>query len=400
MFEIGIVGKPNTGKTTFFNAATLANAPVASYPFTTTDANVGIAYARSPCPCREFDVRCNPQNSVCMNGIRFVPIRMIDVAGLVEGAHAGRGLGNRFLDNLRMAAALIHIVDAAGSTDGEGRPCPPGTHDPLSDTEFLEREVAFWMHGLLAKDWNRLARRARYEGLDLVKLIAERFSGLGVREQHVATAIKSAAVDRDDPTRWSGDDLFRFIRELREVSKPMMIAANKADVPQARRNIDRLRERGYPAIPTCSEAELVLRRASERGLIEYLPGDSDFRVLDPEALTEQQRSALELIREVLKQWGSTGVQQVIDKAIFEVLNMIVVYPVEDENKLMDKKGNVLPDALLVPRGTTAQELAYKIHTELGETFISAINVRTGRRVGEDYVLKHNDIIKVIAAKGR
>jgi len=400
MLELGLVGKPNTGKTTFFNAATLANAPVASYPFTTIDANVGVTYVRSPCPCRELKVTCNPQNSKCVDGVRYVPIRMIDVAGLVEGAHMGRGLGNRFLDNLRMAAALVHIIDAAGATDAEGKPCPPGTHDPVQDIDFLEVEIAAWLRGLLIKDWPKFARRAKYEELDLVKEIAGRFSGLGIKESHVALAFREAGVDRSDPERWSDDDLLRFVAEVRKASKPIMIAANKADVPAAEPNIERLRQRGYLVVPTCSEAELILRRADEKGLMRYEPGSGNFEILKPESLNEQQRKALKMIQALLKKWGSTGVQQVVDKVVYELLNLIVVYPVDDEHKLTDKKGNVLPDAYLVPKGTTAREFAYVIHTDLGESFIYAIDVRTKRRLGEDYELEGGDVIRIVAAKGR
>ncbi len=400
MLELGLVGKPNTGKTTFFNAATLANAPVAGYPFTTIDANVGVTYVRSPCPCRELKVTCNPQNSKCVDGVRYVPVRMIDVAGLVEGAHMGRGLGNRFLDNLRMAAALVHIIDAAGSTDAEGKPCPPGTHDPVQDIDFLEVEIAAWLRGLLVKDWPKFARRAKYEELDLVKEIAGRLSGLGIKESHVVQAFREAEVDWSNPEKWSDDDLLRFVAELRKASKPIMIAANKADVPAAEPNLERLRQRGYLVIPTCSEAELILRRAGEKGLVRYELGSGTFEILKPEPLNEQQRKALGMIQTLLKKWGSTGVQQVVDKVIYELLNLIVVYPVDDEHKLTDKKGNVLPDAYLVPKGTTAREFAYIIHTDLGETFIHAIDARTKRRLGEDYALKGGDVIRIVAAKGR
>jgi len=400
MLELGLVGKPNTGKTTFFNAATLAEAPVANYPFTTIDANVGVTSVRSRCPCSDFELKCNPQNSRCIDGIRYVPVRIIDVAGLVEGAHIGRGLGNKFLDNLRMAAALIHVIDAAGATDAEGKPCSPGTHDPMEDTGFLEVEIALWLRGLLAKDWPKFARRAKFEELDLAKLIAERLSGLGIKEKDVAIAIKQAGIDRSNPDKWSDDDLLRFVSELRRVSKPIMLAANKADLPEAEKNVDRLRQSGYLVVPTCSDAELLLRRASGKGLISYEPGSDDFKVLKPEAISGPQLRALELTSKLLKKWGSTGVQQVIEKAIYELLELIVVYPVEDENKLTDKKGNVLPDAFLVTKGTTAREFAYVIHSDLGETFIHAIDARTKRRLGEEYVLKDRDVIRIVAAKGR
>jgi ribosome-binding ATPase YchF (GTP1/OBG family) len=400
MLELGLVGKPNTGKTTFFNAATLAEASVANYPFTTIDANVGVTSVRSRCPCSDFELKCNPQNSRCIDGVRYVPVRMIDVAGLVEGAHIGRGLGNKFLDNLRMAAALIHVIDAAGATDAEGKPCPPGTHDPMEDTGFLEVEIALWLRGLLVKDWPKFARRAKFEELDLAKLIAERLSGLSIKENDVVLAIKQASVDRSNPDKWSDDDLLRFVSELRRVSKPIMLAANKADLPEAEKNVDRLRKSGYLVVPTCSDAELLLRRASGKGLINYEPGSDDFKVLKPEAISEPQLRALELTSKLLKKWGSTGVQQVIEKAIYELLQLIVVYPVEDETKLTDKKGNVLPDAFLVTKGTTAREFAYIIHSDLGETFIHAIDARTKRRLGEEYVLKDRDVIRIVAAKGR
>jgi len=400
MLELGLVGKPNTGKSTFFNAATLANVPVAGYPFTTIDANVGVTYVRSKCPCRDFGVKCNPMNSRCVDGTRYVPVRMIDVAGLVEGAYMGRGLGNKFLDNLRMAAALIHVVDASGSTDPEGRPCPPGTHDPLSDVKFLENEIDRWLLGIIAKGWGKFIRQTKLEGKNLEASIAERLSGLGIKRHHVSSAMRTSKVDRDNPDKWAEEDLQHFASELRRISKPIMIAANKADVPQARRNVERLRATGRLTIPTSSEAELVLRRAAEKNLIEYSPGNGDFKILKPDAMDERQLRALESIRKVLREWGSTGVQQVIDRAVYDLLDMIVVYPVDDEDKLTDKKGNVLPDAFLVPSGTTAKEFAYLIHTELGESFIYAIDARTKRRVGEDYILKNGDVIRVVAAKGR
>jgi small GTP-binding protein len=389
MLELGIVGKPNTGKTTLFNALTACNAPVASYPFTTIEPNVGVTYVRAKCPCVEMGVKCNPQNSQCINGTRFVPVRVIDVAGLIEGAHRGRGLGNKFLDSLRMAAVLIHVVDASGSTDSEGRPCEVGTHDPAQDLEFLEREIDLWLQGIVGKEWERLERRMKSEKIDLVEELAPRLSGLGITKEHIAAALKEA-----------GFDLPKFCAELRRISKPMLIAANKMDIPASEKNLERLKKTGREVIPISAEAELVLRRATERGLIAYTPGSGDFQVLKPESLTEAQKSALEGVRRVLKKCGSTGVQELVDKAIREVLGLIVVYPVDDENRLTDKKGNVLPDAFLIPKGLTAREFAYKIHTELGETFLYAINARTKMRVADDYQLQDGDIIRVVAAKGR
>ncbi|RLF06770.1 MAG: redox-regulated ATPase YchF [Thermoprotei archaeon] len=398
--QLGIVGKPNTGKTTFFVAATLQDARIAPYPFTTIEPNVGIGYVRFKCVCREFGVEDEPVNSVCVNGWRFAPIELIDVAGLVPDAWRGRGLGNRFLDHLRRADALIHVIDASGSTDIEGRPVEPGSHDPLEDVEFLEREIDMWIYGMLEKDWRRFALTVEATGAKIESELYKRLSGLEVREEDVAEAIGAAGLHNKRPTSWSGEDLLTFVRELRRRAKPMVIAANKADLPAARRYVERLKEKlkgRYVVIPTSAEAELALRRASAAGLIRYLPGDSDFEVTGK--LSERQERALEYIRRrVLKVWGSTGVQEVLNTLVFDVLGYVAVFPVADEQRLSDSKGRVLPEVYLMKRGSTARDLAYAIHTELGEKFIAAIDVRTGRRLGANTPLEHRSVIRIVAGR--
>ncbi|MFW5911930.1 MAG: redox-regulated ATPase YchF [Candidatus Hadarchaeota archaeon] len=400
MLELGLVGKPNTGKTTFFNAATRAEAPMAGYPFTTIDANIGVTYVRNDCPCREHDLECDPKNSRCVDGTRYVPVRIIDVAGLVEGAYEGKGLGNQFLDNLRMASALIHMIDAAGATNAEGEPVKPGDYDPLEDVDFLENEIDHWLTEILMDGWGRHARKVSLEGGDVEKSLSERLSGLGIDRQDVSSALRSVDLDRSTLDAWSKDDVFDFAQKLRKESKPIMIGANKIDLDEAKENYRRLRELDYSVVPMSCESELALRRAAENDLIDYNPGDSSFEVIEPGGLTNKQASALESVKDILDEWGSTGVQEAIDKAIYDLLKMIVVYPVENENKLTDKKGNVLPDAILVPEGTTAREFAYEIHSDLGDTFIHAVDVRSNRRVGEDYKVKNGDIIRVVSTKGR
>ena len=399
---IGVIGKTNVGKSTFFTAATMVSANIANYPFTTIKPNIGVGYVRKKCVCREFNVKDNPQNSICIEGIRFIPVTLMDVAGLIPGAHKGRGLGNKFLDDLRKADVLLHIVDASGSTDAEGRPVPPGTYNPIEEVIQIQNEVDMWLFQILQKDWRKLVHKAESEG-KFEEILAERLSGLSITKTHVVEALRKSRLETAKPSSWRNEELLLFVKKLREIAKPTIIVANKADLSIAEDFIKELRKelKSQTIIPTSALAELVLRRAASKGVIKYLPGDPDFEILDYSKLTVRERKGLEYIKEkVLRKWGSTGVQESINKAILEKLDMITVYPIEDPVKLTDHKGNILPDVYLVKKGTTARELAYKIHTDLGRTFLYAIDARTKRRLGEDYVLKDNDVISIVAAKGR
>ncbi len=391
--QIGIVGKPNVGKTTFFNATTNAHAEIAPYPFTTIDANRGVMYARSTCPCKEFNVQCNPRNSECRDGIRYVPIEAIDVAGLVPKAHEGRGLGNKFLDDLRQASCLIHIIDASGSTDEEGRMCNVGEHNPKSDVQFLKEEIDYWILGIIKKDWDKISRRCKLEGKKIDRALAEKLTGLGIKEGEIHVAIKKAGLT-DDATTWNEGNLLTLSSFIREIGKPILLALNKSDKAP-----DKMMKKivGEYAIPTSAESELALSKAAEKEFIEYKPGDDAFTILHKEKMDEKQVKALEYIQtHVMEKYGGTGVQKCIDTAVFKLLNLITVYPVEDEHQLSDKDGNVLPDAYLVPMGSKVLDLAYKVHTDLGEGFIRAVDVHTHMVVGADHELKDGDIIHIIA----
>jgi len=398
---LGVVGKPNTGKSTFFSAATLAAAEIAIYPFSTIKPNRGVGYVRTPCIHEEFKVKDNPKNSLCLDGIRLVPVELIDIAGIVPGAWEGRGLGNQFLDEIRRADALIHVVDASGGTDCEGKTCTPGEHDPLEDIKFLEREITMWMVAILKKDWSKISRTAEADKKGITAPLEERLTGLGIKRQSVAEAIRRANLNVDKPATWSDEDFYRFVDNLRRISKPMLIVANKIDLPYAEVNVERMKKLDYIVIPCSAEAELALRRAAEKQLIDYKPGDHDFKITRPENLSPGQIKALEAVRErVLQKNGSTGIQDAMNMAYFKLLNMITVYPVEDLEHLSDHNGRVLPDAYLIPKGTTAHQFAYLIHTELGESFLYAIDARDKRRIGEDAILKDRDVITIVSAKKR
>ena len=399
--KLGIVGKPNTGKSTFFSSATLIPVDIGNYPFTTIKPNRGIGYLRTPCVHPEFNIEDNPKNSLCLNGIRLVPIELIDVAGLVPGAWKGRGLGNQFLDEIRKADALLHVVDVSGSTDCEGRICKQGEHDPLEDVKFLDNEITLWMNQILKKDWSKMARTAESGKEDLISLLESRLSGLAIKRYHIIESLRKTDLNLDKPEHWTDNDIFEFLKILRAISKPTLIAANKIDLPNAEENIERLKESGYNVVPCSAEAELALRRAGEKGLINYTPGDCKLTLKNSEKLTAAQKRALNLIQEqILYKFGSTGIQEAINTAFLQLLQMITVYPVEDSEHLSDHKGRVLPDVYLVPYGTTARQLAYIIHTELGDSFIHAIDIRGKNRIGEDYILKDRDVISIISAKKR
>jgi ribosome-binding ATPase YchF (GTP1/OBG family) len=397
---IGLIGKANVGKSTFFNAATDLAVPVANYPFTTIEPNVGVAYARTKCVCREFGVQDNPVHSVCIDGNRFIPVKLVDVAGLVPGAHAGKGLGNKFLDDARQADVLIHIIDASGSTDNNGRPVRAGTGDPAFDIQFVEEEFDLWLESIIGRDWGKTAREAESQGQKLEQLLAKRLSGLAISEQTITNAVQASGLASKKPVAWTQDDILLFCKVLRKRAKPFVIAANKADLPSADDSIKKMKSGGLELVPCASDAEALLRKASKKGILHYLPGDASFDVKPEVVLSAQQLKALDIVKMFMQKYGSTGVQEAINIACFKLLRMVAVYPVEDEFKLTDKKGNVLPDVWLLPEGSTAKNLAEAIHADLVKGFLYAVDARTKQRIAANHQLKNGDVIKIASATSR
>lgn len=398
MLRIGIIGKTNTGKTTFFNSATSQEAEVSTYPFTTKKPNRGTAFAQTHCVCGELDLKDNPRNSRCLEGWRFVPFELIDLPGLIKGSWTGKGLGTQFLSVAAQAEALLHIVDASGSIDEEGRLTKPGMGNPVVDVYDIEEELMFWLKTVVSRVLTKLTKHGR-KITHRTEELAGALAGLKITEAHVQVALEQSQLTEKPLASWKDDDETEFARSLREVSKPTIIIANKMDLSHSESNFEKLRDefKGKIVIPACSEAELALRRAQQKAFIEYVPGEESFRVKDRSRLTKEQLWALNYVEErVLSKWINTGVQFALNTCVFKLLGLNTVYPVEDPQHFSDKRGNVLPDAHLVSRGATPRDLAQQIHSEIARSLLYAIDARSGLRLPNDYFLKDRDVISLVA----
>jgi hypothetical protein len=237
------------------------------------------------------------------------------------------------------------------------------------------------MQSLLEDNWKSIERKTK-QGKTLDEAIYEQLSGLGISHASVKEIVKKGYEDIADLTR-----------KIRSESKPIVLAGNKMDLKSSQENFEKLKEK-YGIIPMSAESEYALRQAHKAGLVHYVPGDKDFEAL--KTLNESQEKALHFIQEnVLDAYGSTGVQNVINELVFRKLDYIPAYPVEDENKLTNAQGMVLPDVHLLKRGKTALDLAYKVPSQIGDKFIGAIDCKTKRKVGKDYVVQPNDVIKIL-----
>jgi len=374
----------------------LAEVEIASYPFTTIKANHGVGYVKVECIDKEFNVKCNPSHGFCLNHWRFVPVDLMDVAGLVPGASEGKGLGNQFLDDLRQADVFIQIVDVSGTTDETGKPVD--NYNITRDILFLENELDKWFFGILMKVWKGFARKAELEEDNFARAVANQFSGLKVDEEQVKKVLFKLNFS-ETPSRWNNEQLLKFASELRKQSKPMIIAANKIELPNGKENYDLLKQK-FPElviIPCSADSELALREATKIGLINYIPGERNFEVRGK--LNDKQKEALDKIKKNILdnfEYG-TGVQEILNYSVFNLLKYLAIFPA-GANKLADSKGNVLPDCFLLPPNSTALDFAYFLHTDFGKNFIRAIDARTKRILGKDYKLKNRDALEIATGK--
>jgi hypothetical protein len=403
MIRIGLIGKTNAGKTTLFNSMTLLSGEVSNYPFTTKTPETGVASAVTPCVHKEFGVTDNPENSKCKDGWRFVPVEVTDLPGLIKGAWMGKGLGNQFLSVAAQSDALLHVVDASGSVDKDGKISDPGTGDPIADFADVELELVLWYVKLFTQNLPKISKLSKTPGYGVPSAVEEVMQGVGVRKEHVAMAMKEVMLGDRPFDSWNGKDIQSFCWSLREFSKPTLIIANKMDLPFAAENFQKLREKykGLIVVPTSGEAELTLRRAEGKGLIRYVPGEERFEILKPQDLNDAQKSALAYIRrKVFGEYLRTGVQFALNIAVFKLLKMNAIYPVADAEKMTDTNGRVLPDVYLMPAGSTVEELAKAVHSDLLKGLVYALDVRTGLHLPTNYVLRDRDVLSIVSTAKR
>ncbi|MHA7647053.1 redox-regulated ATPase YchF [Nitrosopumilus sp. S4] len=397
--KLGLIGKTNTGKTTFFNSATLSSEEISSYPFTTKSPISGIAHAITLCVHPEFKIQDNPNNSKCLDGWRYIPIELIDLPGLIKDAWKGKGLGNQFLSIAAQSDALLHVVDASGGIDSSGKISEVGTGDPLSDFADIEEELIMWYHKILEGNRDKISKLIR-TGSDIVNALTDLYRGIGVNTSHVKESLISTNLSEKEFDDFDVTDTKKLASFIRKISKPTLIVANKIDVDGADKNFARLRERYNDSIviPVSGDSEFSLRRAEQKGLIKYSPGSEQFEIIKSDELNEKQINALNFIKKgIMGEYMRTGVQFAINVAVFKLLKMNSIYPVADEKNLADKKGRILPDLILLKDGATISDLAKEIHTDLTKGLLYGKDLRYNLRLPVDYQLRDRDVVSLVSA---
>ncbi|CEJ81891.1 Putative GTP-binding protein [[Torrubiella] hemipterigena] len=391
---IGLVGKPSAGKSSTMNSLTDASSKVGA--FTTIDPQRAIGYLQIDCACARHKLsdRCKPNYGACVEGRRSVPIELLDVAGLVPGAHEGKGLGNKFLDDLRHADALIHVVDASGTVDAEGK--ETRGYDPSVDIAWLRSEIVAWILGNLMEKWGSIRRRHIAVKATATETLQNQFSGYGSTATIVNRTLDRMAL-KEPLEAWSDETVKQVVNTFVDEKFPTVIALNKIDHPDADKNIAKIAKMQDPkTIVLCSAiSEIFLRKMAKQGYIKYVEG-SEFvdtredliEQGDPtggnlKELDDKNKNRIENLRDmVLYRFGSTGVVQVLSKAA-ELLGLVPVFPVRNTSTFGSGAAEskfVFRDCVLVKKGSTVADVARKV---MGDAPIAYIEGVGNMRVAED-----------------
>ena len=378
--KIGIAGKPNAGKSTLFSAITGTMVAIGNYAFTTTQPNDGIGFMDTVCPHLELGKPCNPRRGRCENGTRFIPVEMVDVPGLIEGSSEGKGMGNMFMDALRDTTAIINLLDPVSE---EKRILSP--EELIHDAESTENEIIRWFTSRFSSDWEKFSRKLSQSHITLEEALLQKAAFFNLKQRDIREILQRHHFT-EDITKWGEDEKREFSSIVMSEIRPIIRVLNKGDLIE---NRNQYVDRGFVIIS--SDYELSIERAFNAGLIE---GIKDIR--PKEKANQKQKEAIQKMDTDYKSGSLSRIFDVLTDIIRKNLRKIVVYPVYDETKWCDKDGNVLPDAIIMSQGQTAEDLAYEVHTDIGEGFIRAINGRTKMILGRNYELKDSDVIRIIA----
>ena len=264
-------------------------------------------------------------------------------------------MGNQFLNDLAGADALIQVVDVSGETNMNGERTE--WTDPAEEVLMVRKELVEWVAGIIARHMQQLSRNN-----DAVSGLYVLLSSFRATPEQIKHAI-TAEYLTSNRINWNGEECARFASRFLEDSKPVVIAANKMDKADEKK-LDWLKSRlrNYEVVGCSGAMELAIRKAEAAGLVRYT-GGSIHIIGKP---TAEQDRGISLMNDYVSKHNGTGINDILTEIVFRVLKKIVVYPVEDENKFTDHFGNVLPDAALMDVGSTALQLAERIHTFYGD----------------------------------
>jgi ribosome-binding ATPase len=320
------------------------------------------------------------------------------VAGLVPGAHQGKGLGNKFLDDLRHADALIHVVDVSGTTDAEGK--ATRGYDPSVDIAWLRDEIVRWVLGNLMQKWGGIKRRHTAIKATAVETLQNQFSGYGSNAAVVARTLDKLQLKL--PLQdWSDETIEAVVNAFVDEKFPTVLGLNKIDHPDADKNISKIAKAEKPErIVLCSAiSEVFLRRLAKQGFVRYIPGsefvDTREDLIEQgeqdggglKEMDEKLKTRIENLKDmVLYRFGSTGVNQVLTRAS-EVLGLVPVFPVRNIGTFgsgdagqAGERAAVFRDCVLVKKGSTVREVYRKI---MGDAPLAYVETVGGVRVSEE-----------------